>query len=203
MRTRTLVDGVSTTPQDYLKGCSLGASSMHLYTVLRERKIIKTYKYYLILKSYMPKTISKEIPLSEITLRRYEKPSKLSDRELVRKLCLSIGLLQPGDSRDVIVDILHVLLRAKKQKKLLSSEEIEKEVIDSRKRQKLVLHGIASSNIRRQIKRLRDIFLVEKIKNAYRIAEFEDLNIIFEEKIEKFYLKSIVDRVKEYFESLR
>ena len=151
----------------------------------------------------MPKTISKEIPLSEITLRRYEKPSKLSERELVRKLCLSVGLLQPGDSRDVIVDILHVLLRAKKQKKLLSSEEIEKEVIDSRKRQKLVLHGIASSNIRRQIKRLRDIFLVEKIKNAYRIAEFEDLNIIFEEKIEKFYLKSIVDRVKEYFGSVK
>jgi len=151
----------------------------------------------------MPKTISKEIPLSEITLRRYEKPSKLSDRELVRKLCLSIGLLQPGDSRDVIVDILYVLLRAKKQKKLLSSEEIEKEVIDSRKKQRLALRGIASSNIRRQTKRLRDIFLVEKIKNSYRITEFEDLNIIFEEKIEKFYLKSIVDRVKEYFESVR
>jgi len=151
----------------------------------------------------MPKTISKEIPLSEITLRRYEKPSKLSDRELVRKLCLSIGLLQPGDSRDIIVDILYVLLKAKKQKKLLASEEIEKEVIDSRKKQKLALHGIASSNIRRQIKRLRDLFLVEKVKNSYRINEFEDLNIIFEEKIEKFYLKSIVDRVKEYFESVK
>jgi len=151
----------------------------------------------------MPKTISKEIPLSEITLRRYEKPSKLSDRELVRKLCLSIGLLQPGDSRDVIVDILHVLLRAKKQKKLLSSEEIEKDVVDSRKRQKLALHGIASSNIRRQIKRLRDLFLVEKVKSSYRINEFEELSVIFGEKIEKFYLKSIVDRVKEYFGSVR
>ncbi|MCH8067477.1 MAG: hypothetical protein IIC69_02740 [Nanoarchaeota archaeon] len=151
----------------------------------------------------MPKTISKEIPLAEITLRRYEKPSKLSDRELVRKLCLSIGLLQPGDSRDVIVDILYVLLRARKQRKMLSSEDIEKEVIDSRKKQKLALRGIASSNIRRQIKRLRDLFLVEKIKNSYRITEFEELSIIFEEKIEKFYLKSIVDRVKEYFESVR
>jgi len=100
----------------------------------------------------MAKTISKEIPLAEITLRRYEKPSKLSDRELVRKLCLSIGLLQPGDSRDVIVDILYVLLRAKKQNKSLSSKEIEKEVINARKRQKLALHGIASSNIRRQLK---------------------------------------------------
>jgi|TARA_B100001964_G_C14249546_1_gene609167 hypothetical protein len=151
----------------------------------------------------MTKTISKEIPLSEITLRKYEKPSKLSDRELVRKLCLSIGLLQPGDSRDVIVDILYVLLRAKKQKKALSSDEIEKEVINARKKQKLALHGIASSNIRRQLKRLRDLFLVEKVKNQYRINEFEELNIIFEEKIEKFYLKSIVDRVKEYFESVR
>ena len=153
----------------------------------------------------MPKTksISKEIPLSEITLRRYEKPSMLSDRELVRKLCLSIGLLQPGDSRDVIVDILHVLLKAKKQKKYLSSEEIEKEVINARKKQKLALHGIASSNIRRQIKRLRDLFLVEKVKNSYRINEFEDLNVIFEEKIERFYLKSILDRVKEYFGSLK
>ena len=149
------------------------------------------------------KTISKEIPLSEITLRRYEKPSNLSERELVRKLCLSIGLLQPGDSRDVIVDILHVLLKAKKQKKLLSSEEIEKQVIDTRKKQKLALHGIASSNIRRQLKRLRDLFLVEKVKNSYRITEFEDLSIIFEEKIEKFYLKSIVDRVKEYFDSVK
>ena len=150
----------------------------------------------------MPKTISREIPLAEITLRRYEKPSKLSERELVRKLCLSIGLLQPGDSRDVIVDILHVLLKAKKQNKALNSKEIEKEVINARKKQKLPLLGIASSNIRRQIKRLRDLFLVEKIKNQYRIAEFEELSIIFEEKIEKFYLKSIVDRVKEYFESV-
>ena len=151
----------------------------------------------------MPKTISREIPLAEITLRRYEKPSKLSERELVRKLCLSIGLLQPGDSRDIIVDILHVLIKAKRQKKELSSEEIEKEVIEARKKQKLALHGIASSNIRRQIKRLRDLFIVEKVKNNYRINEFDDLVNIFNEKINKFYVSSIVDRVKDYFEALK
>ena len=151
----------------------------------------------------MPKTISREIPLAEITLRRYEKPSKLSERELVRKLCLSIGLLQPGDSRDIIVDILHVLIKAKRQKKELSSEEIEKEVIEARKKQKLALHGIASSNIRRQIKRLRDLFIVEKVKNNYRINEFDELANIFNEKINKFYVSSIVDRVKDYFEALK
>src|SRR3989338_513538 len=151
----------------------------------------------------MPKIISREIPLAEITLRRYEKPSKVSERELVRKLCLSIGLLQPGDSRDIIVDILHVLIKAKKQRKELSSEEIEKEVIDARKKQKLALHGIASSNIRRQLKRLRDLFIVEKVKNNYRITEFDELGTIFEEKIEKFYISSMVDRVKDYFEALK
>jgi len=66
----------------------------------------------------MPKqTISKDTPLSEITLRRYEKPYDLSGRDLVKKLCLSLGLLQPGDSRDVIVDVLHVLLEKKNEKK--------------------------------------------------------------------------------------
>ena len=63
----------------------------------------------------MAKTISKDTPLAEITLRRYEKPDNLSDRELVRKLCLSIGLLQPGDSRDVVVDVLYVMLKNKKK----------------------------------------------------------------------------------------
>ena len=147
----------------------------------------------------MSKTISKDIPLAEITLRRYEKPTNLKDRELVRKLCLSIGLLQPGDSRDVVVDVFNVLLKAKKEKKELTSEEIEKLVIAERKKHKLQMLGIAPSNIRRQLKRLKDLFLVESISNKYRISEFEGLSAIFEERIEKFYLKSIVDRVKEYF----
>jgi hypothetical protein len=43
----------------------------------------------------------KERPLAELTLRKYEKPYRLSGRELVRKLCLSLGLLQPADGREV------------------------------------------------------------------------------------------------------
>ena len=112
------------------------------------------------------KTISKDIPLAEITLRRYEKPSNLNERELVRKLCLSVGLLQPGDSRDVVVDILTVLIRAKKQQNHLTSDEICSHVIEERKRLKLPMLGIASSNIRRHLKRLKDIFIIEKRLNA-------------------------------------
>ena len=152
----------------------------------------------------MPKkTISKDIPLSEITLRKYEKPSDLTGRDLLRKLCLSIGLLQPGDSRDIIVEVFQALLHASKSKKFLNSYQVMEEVVKLRKKNNLALRGIAESNIRRQLKRLRDIFLVEKIANDYRITEFEDIHIIFDQKIKKFYLDSIVSRVEEYFNALK
>jgi DNA-binding transcriptional ArsR family regulator len=147
-------------------------------------------------------TIAKDKPLNEITLRRYEKPYELQGRELIKKLCLSIGLLQPGDSRDIIVDIFRVLLDAKKKKQELDSKIIEEEVIKLRKKEKLALKGIASSNIRRQLKRLRDLYLVDKVNNSYMISEFENLNILFEKKIEQFYLANILERVKEYFDTL-
>ena len=148
------------------------------------------------------KTISKDIPLAELTLRRYEKPANLSERELVRKICLSIGLLQPGDSRDVIVDVFHVLIKAKKLQKNLTSDEVCAEVIKERSHLKLPMLGIASSNIRRQLKRLKDLLLIEKRLNAYRITEHNNLHDIFEEKIEKFLLPSINSRIKEYLRKI-
>ena len=81
----------------------------------------------------------------------------------------------------------------------MSSKEIEESVISLRKKSKLKLHGIASSNIRRQIKRLRDLYLVEKVANNYRITENEKLSNIYKDKIEQFLLTSIKERVSEYF----
>jgi len=144
----------------------------------------------------------KEDSLAEITLRKYEKPYQLSKRELTKKVCLSLGLLQPGDSRDIIVDILLVLLNARKEKRELSSEEIKTQSIEIRKQNNVELKGIADSNIRRQLKKLRDLFIVEKISNNYRISEFSNLKDIFEEKIERFYISSIVERVKEYLNEI-
>jgi len=148
------------------------------------------------------KTIFKEVPLAEITLRRYERPTNLSDRELIRKLCLSLGLLQPGDSRDVVVDVLNVLVKAKKKQENLTSDEICSRVIEERKNLKLPMLGIAASNVRRQIKRLKDLLLVERRLNAYRIVEYSNLADIFEEKIEKFLLSSINSRIKEYLNKI-
>lgn len=151
----------------------------------------------------MPTTISKDLPLSEVTLRRYEKPYDMPKRDLIRKLCLSTGLLQPGDSRDVVVDVLHVLLNAKSKKVLMNSEQIREEVINLRNKNKMPLNGVASSNIRRQLKRLRDLFIAEKLKNDYRITEFEELHNLFEQKVEEFLIKNIVSRVKEYFQAVK
>jgi hypothetical protein len=147
-------------------------------------------------------TKSIDTPLAEITLRRYEKPYNLSKRELVRKLCLSLGLLNPGDSRDIIVDVLYVLLEAGKESKKLSSDEIRQEVLELRNSEKLDESGSAASNIRRQVRRLREAQLVEKIKNDYRMTEFAGIETIFNDKIEKFMLPSITERIKEYLKTV-
>ena len=143
--------------------------------------------------------ISIDTPLFEITLRKYEKPQSLNDRELVRKLCLSLGILQPGDSRDVIVDILYVLLKNKKE---MSSKEVEEQTIIFRKENSLPLKGIASSNIRRQLSRLREIFIIEKLANTYHVKENSKVAELFAENIERYTLKSILERVKDYLQEV-
>ncbi len=143
-----------------------------------------------------------EMPLGGITLRKYEKPYDSSKRELVRKVCLSLGLLQPGDSRDIIVDILMILEDARKNKLWMSSFEIRDKVEQLRKQNSLESKGLAESNIRRQIKRLRDTMLVDKQENKYRLSEFASLSEIFETKIEKFLIPQIIDRIKEYLKKL-
>ncbi len=144
----------------------------------------------------MSKINVRDKPIKEITLRRYEKPhSELDERTLVRKFCLSIGLLNPGDKRDVIVDILRALIHAKEP---LSVSEIKEKIIELRKSENLELKGIAESNIRRQLRRLKELYLIDKIGGAYYISENDSFENIFEEKIKKFVIDHIVERVKEY-----
>lgn len=143
-----------------------------------------------------------DIPLGEITLRRYERPYDTTPRELVRKICLSLGLLQPGDSRDIIVDMVLILDEARKQKARLSSFEIRDKVKALRRDNARDDKGLAESNIRRQLKRLRDAMLVDKQGNRYRLSEFAPLSEIFETKIEKFLIPQTIGRIKEYLAKL-
>ena len=148
----------------------------------------------------MAKTISRDTPLAEVTIRKYEKPTNLKGRELARKFCLSIGLLQPGDSRDVVVDVLHVFLENKNKE--FTSVEVERLVIENREKHSLTILGVAPSNIRRQILRLRDLFILEKNANTYRINEGATIKELFKEKFEKYYLNSILERVNEYVDKV-
>lgn len=87
------------------------------------------------------------------------------------------------------------MLEAKRE---LSSVEIERLTITNREKNKLKILGVAPSNVRRQLLRLRDLFIVEKVKNNYRIKENSSLISLFEENIEEYYLTSIINRVKDY-----
>ena len=150
------------------------------------------------LKNIMGK-VAKDTSLAEITLRKYERPESFSGRELVRKVCLSLGLLQPGDSRDVVVDVLQVMLTHKGP---LTSKEVEELVIKNREENEVPLLGIAPSNIRRQLLRCRELFLIEKVKSTYRITENETFSRIFVDKIKKYYLNSIIERVEDYMNKI-
>ena len=144
----------------------------------------------------------KDNAINEITLRKYEKPYSTDKRQLVKKICLSLGLLQPGDGRDIIVDILMVLIEEQKKKNKLDSEEIRKKVEVVRKNHNLELKGLAESNIRRQLKRLRDLMIIEKNNNLYHLTEFESLHEIFNNKIQKFIINPSIQRINDYLSEL-
>ena len=146
----------------------------------------------------MHSKIAKEAPLSEVTLRKYERPANLQGRALVRKFCLSLGLLQPGDSRDVIVDVFHAFLLYKQ----LDPITLVQHVTLLREQANLSKTGIAASNIRRQLKRLKQHYLIERVGNIYRFTENAHLTQLFEEKIREYHLFTIAERVKEYCQAL-
>jgi predicted transcriptional regulator len=131
-------------------------------------------------------------PITEITLRKFERPFNEDKNNLIRKFIISLGLLQPGDSRDVIVDIFKLFLESKKTKQVLTSKEIEEKLKNVRS------EGTASSNVRRQILRLEHVGLIEKSQGGYRIKEFSDISYILEEHVRQFLVEPTLKRISEY-----
>jgi len=140
--------------------------------------------------------VFKDKPISEIILRKFEKPINLDNKTLIRKFCISLGLLQPGDSRDVIVEILSVLIHASKENKVLSSAEINTLVKSNR------TEGTAASNVRRQLFRLEKIGLIEKKSNKYHIRESLPLKEIVSNYIKHMIIEPILKRIEEYAEEI-
>ena len=142
----------------------------------------------------MVKKSLRDIPLQEITLRKYEQPYGLDDRELSRKFLLSIGLLQPGESRDIIVDIFELFVKARKLNKPLEVEFIVNELEGK--------NGASAPNVSRQIKRLRDMKLIEKIHAGYRITEFGKIDNIVSNFVIPFVINQRSERLSEYAKEL-
>lgn len=142
--------------------------------------------------------VAKEAPLFEVILRRYEKPYTINKRGICKRICLSLGLLQPGDSRDSMVDVLMVLLEGRASKRWMTAHEVVDAVIKLRQSEGLQLIGIHESNIRRQLRRLRELMLVERHRARYRIAENQSLCQLFQEKVEKFLIPQAIERIKDY-----
>lgn len=147
-----------------------------------------------VFKLSMSKRALKDLPLQEITLRKYESPQNLNQRELAKKFLLSIGLLQPGESRDIIVDIFLQLLKARKEKKFMQISHF----VDALKEKQ----GASSPNIRRQLRRLKALKLVEKLPEGYRITEFGSLKPIINDFIIQFLVNPSVKRMQEYAANL-
>ncbi len=141
--------------------------------------------------------IAKDLPFSEITLRRYEKPKNLKERTLFKRICLSLGLLNPGDSRDIIVDLLYTLAKAKKP---LTLSELEKKLYKTRKRFKQDLQGITPSNISRQLRKLNKLSIISVSNRKYSLCEGLSLTEIFNEKIKPLIIEPTIERVSEYLE---
>jgi len=142
------------------------------------------------LKFMVEKKVLRDLPLQEITLRKYEFPNEQVDhRELVKKFLLSVGLINPGESRDIIIDLFLTLLRARAERKTLSVEELKKS---------LNRHGASAPNIRRQLRRLRALKLVEKTPKGYRITEFGPVSPIIENYLIQFVIRPTITRIKEY-----
>lgn len=133
----------------------------------------------------------RDTPISEITLRKFERPLSESYDELLRRFCKSIGLLQVGDSRDIIVDILDILVKSAKSRRIVTAKELESSLPRKEK-------GLAPSNIRRQLSRLEKFGIVEKINKGYRIREFMSLEELLKEYVKPFIIDPTFERILEY-----
>lgn len=140
-------------------------------------------------------------PFDEITLRSYGSIGDLKGRDLIKKICLSCGLIQINDSRDILVDIFYVLILANSNKVWLSSKDIEIKVIDMRSEHNLNLIGVAGSNVRRILKQLMDFGFIERVSSKYRFIEFLHPAEIFE-KIYFDKVERISNRIRTYFKKI-
>lgn len=143
----------------------------------------------------MSRKVFKDTPVSDINIRKFEKPENLSFEVLMRKFCISVGLLQPGDGRDSVIDLMGLFFKAAKLKRYLTIEEVYEFML------KLKKLGTAQSNVRRNLLRIKDLGFVEKTGNGYRIREWMSfLDLVSE--FAKFKIEPTLERIRDYAKAI-
>lgn len=130
-------------------------------------------------------------PLSGISLNEFEKPTNDYNTN-IRRLCISLGLVRPGESRIAIVYILDILLKSRKKKPDgIDSYEIIKELYRKKVR-------IVYANILRDMRKLMAVGLVEKRNTMYRIRENMKLNEIISGFVKPYIIDRTIGKIEEY-----
>lgn len=137
----------------------------------------------------------KDRPLSGISLNEFERPT--NDYNVnIRRLCISLGLVSPGESRIAIVHILDILLKTrKKNPDGLDSYELIKELY--KKKTKIVY-----ANILRDLRKLMAVGIVEKRNGHYRIKENMRLDEIISSFIKPYLIDRTLSKIEEYARSV-
>ncbi|MCW1294170.1 MAG: hypothetical protein OH316_00265 [Candidatus Parvarchaeota archaeon] len=133
----------------------------------------------------------KDKPLYRVVLSEFEKPTADYFSNL-RRFCISLGLVNPGESRIGIVYILDILLRSRKDKTGgLSSYDIIKKLYSSNVK-------IVYANILRDLRKLIAAGLVEKIDGNYRIKENMDLPEIMDKFVRPYIIDRVLKKIGDY-----
>jgi len=137
----------------------------------------------------------KDKPLSRVVLSEFEKPSSDYFTNL-RRFCISLGLINPGESRIGVVYILDILLKARnKDKSGMDSYSVMKSLYERNVK-------IVYANVLRDLRKLIDVGIVEKVDGKYRIKENMQLAEIINEFVRPYIVDRILKRVSYYAETI-
>lgn len=131
-----------------------------------------------------------DLPLSEITIRKFERPINIDKKTLLRRFCISLGLINPGDNRAGVVDVFEVLFDSK--------EPLGAENVFETLEKKLALSGI-----RRHLRRLEQVKILEHRNSKYRLAEGGNLTYCLKYVVKDQLIEDIFNRIQEYGEELQ
>ncbi len=143
-------------------------------------------------------------PVSDIRLRWYDDSSLLEDdpRKLVDLFLRSMGV-----SSEVASDILEAMLIAKAKDITLTGREITHNVGQLRQeRGKDASHGLTDRNVQMWLRHLRDVKLIERIKNRYMFGKnnrpsrvfFEQTKPIIDETVA--YIQRVLEKVEKAYD---